>query len=863
MSTSIKAQYGVLVPTLVILNSFISSSAWASDGAEFGMAATVPLSTLARENEDLVIAANQIVEIDSSVNIGKLTIKGQLVCPQAGEFLLRTTGISVDGKKASFVCGSVDHPFRGKLNLALKPGRFEKIHSSVASDRNVQVMNGAKLKWFGETRNSRWLKLAANVRPGAIQIQVSEAVEWRAGDRLAIGPSSYSSQEAEEAVVQSVSSDGRWVTLAEPLRFSHWGELQTFEGRKSWVIDERSEVANLTRNIVVYSEGDPAQMDHRGAHIMVMKGASAQLDAVELVYMGRLSEMARYPFHWHLVGNAQGQFIRNSSIHHSFQRCVTIHGTNKAEVINNVCFNHFGHGFFLENGNEVDNKIIGNLGILTRRPPEGRQLLQSDIDVSSIDRFPGPATFWISNPKNIVTGNVASGSEGTGIWNSFSDGLYCTSTSCEKPSGQQQANVFPIKEKTTQFSDNSAHSCLVGITWDGAPDGALTRNNNNSKDRFLVNVHYKPKAVPTFSNLSFSKNSQAAVYFRGNTSVFDGAVLADNKVGLFFAFNTVVQNSLIVAKSANDQNADEQYATEFTGMRIYDGPFDLRSTDFFNFSKEDWVQGQRIIPSPFSMIGGFGRYINVAQSLAFYPAPPRRLVNFWPENGFPWADSNSSPGLRDLDGSLTGWADSILVPDHPFNRDSSCTSLPEGSTMTCRYQKGVVTLVSKRDSGRDLFMPFIVRRSDGAQTYSSFDRSTPDDLQLLRDRGYTHHFKFGVIIGDEFSYDVIFRKDWKLPGGDHAFEIIFRPEFKGAVSPVIAFQDLGSGCRIVSSNGNEWIRANSIEHLKSLRANSYYTQGSTLLVRLVGTEPIPMISTPGSEFMKSAQNKPAYVQCGG
>ena len=40
------------------------------------------------------------------------------------------------------------------------------------------------------------------------------------------------------------------------------------------------------------------------------------------------------------------------SIHDSFSRFVTIHGTHEATVSNSVAYNGHGHGYFLEDGYE-------------------------------------------------------------------------------------------------------------------------------------------------------------------------------------------------------------------------------------------------------------------------------------------------------------------------------------------------------------------------------------------------------------------------------------------------------------------------------------------------------------------------------
>src|SRR5690606_33175167 len=90
---------------------------------------------------------------------------------------------------------------------------------------------------------------------------------------------------------------------------------------------------------------------------------------VELYRMGQHLTLARYPMHWHLVGDAQGQYIRNSAIHDTYSRCVTVHGTDNVRVENNVTFNTVGHCFFLEDGIETGNQFVRNLGIQTKCHP--------------------------------------------------------------------------------------------------------------------------------------------------------------------------------------------------------------------------------------------------------------------------------------------------------------------------------------------------------------------------------------------------------------------------------------------------------------------------------------------------------------
>ena len=112
---------------------------------------------------------------------------------------------------------------------------------------------------------------------------------------------------------------------------------------------------------------------------------------LELYRLGQKSRLARYPMHWHMQGtNGAGQFIEDSSIHRSFNRAVTIHGTESARVERNVAYDHLGHGMFLEDGSERFNQMNYNLALLTKRPAPGEEwrfaLCRVDVSVD----FEGP-----------------------------------------------------------------------------------------------------------------------------------------------------------------------------------------------------------------------------------------------------------------------------------------------------------------------------------------------------------------------------------------------------------------------------------------------------------------------------------------
>lgn len=61
---------------------------------------------------------------------------------------------------------------------------------------------------------------------------------------------------------------------------------------------------------------------------------AAHLEGVELKHMGQ-QLVGQYPIHFHLAGDVDEKggydpptYIRDLSIHHTFSRCVTVHGSN-------------------------------------------------------------------------------------------------------------------------------------------------------------------------------------------------------------------------------------------------------------------------------------------------------------------------------------------------------------------------------------------------------------------------------------------------------------------------------------------------------------------------------------------------------
>lgn len=138
-----------------------------------------------------------------------------------------------------------------------------------------------------------------------------------------------------------------------------------------------------------------------------------------------------------MIGTVHQSYIRGNAIHQTYNRAVTFHGVHYLRVIRNVAFNVMGHTFFVEDAIETNNLIDGNLAILTKK---SWSLLNTDQT---------PASFWITNPYNILRNNHAAGSDRFGFWFDLKP----------NPTGPSyDPTICPDHMPLGEFSNNVAHS---------------------------------------------------------------------------------------------------------------------------------------------------------------------------------------------------------------------------------------------------------------------------------------------------------------------------------------------------------------------------------------------------------------------
>lgn len=762
--------------------------------------------TLPGPNTPVTIQPGDQIIIDQNVDVKNITVKGELYVQQDKNIHVQANWILVDGQNALFEWGNSNSPYAMQGLITLKHDLTDT--KGCCGTKFFSAVNGGTVRFFGAQKLS-WTQLNGTVNPGATQLTLADPVDWLPGDEIVIASTDYDPHQAETRFIQSVN--GNTVTLTQGLSHKHYGQVHNYDnGNES--LDMRAEVGLLTRHIKIQGDGQSTNNGF-GGHCMWHQGTFVTFDGVELYHMGQKSELGRYPFHWHLAGNVPGQHIQNSSIHRSWNRLVTVHGTNLADVIDNVGYDHIGHGYFLEDGTEFGNDFIHNLGILTRKPVEGEEVRPHDLVVDEVSeggqgRTMLPATFWITHPNNRFVDNTCGGSEGSGFWMVFA----------------------PKTNPMGQFDGNTSHSTdFSNFSLDG-------RINANQELDF---GHYRPRngsaqSIPIVRNFTGYKCRERNVWMRANTMHFIDCSLADSPRNTFFAYNQILKSSLLVGKSPNtgepqtaneiaagrslprpDDSATHQWNI-LSGHTIYDGPSGLEDVHFAEFSGNDATCFNTNAAAVKSSV-------HFVEGLTFEPnILPANKVDFGKATN---AETMYAGGVIDRDGSLTGTVGATLMPriePHPtnprisedgYNREPGATLRSDWDAFICPDEHyGILRLMHQWDPQG---LPPYNIRSDGPAAYGHLLNRFGQPPVIVNDNNLMYYTQHHTIPNHT---DVQLRF---IDPGDNV---------------IAAFPNMPSDAKVYRSSGQPLAQATSLNNLRNSTTQKYWFRNNTIYIKLFGID---------------------------
>ncbi len=407
------AKTTILVSNLVILLGFNTMLCAAqispNNNGSWQDQSIWPGGQLPGDSDDVIIPAGFVIDLTGNIEVKSITINGTLSAVKDAPIDLKVEWIMVRGNNALFEIGTAAEPFdvtQGCIITLIGIDDGDQIMSM--GDKLIGAMNGGKIEFHGQPKVS-WGNLGTNVNSGSNHITMAMPVDWTVDDEIVIVSSRPNWEEAEKRTITAISSDGLTITLNNNLNYPHVGSVETYTRNtdsKTWTADLRAEVGLLTHNIKIQGDAN-SESGGYGGHIMAMSDGTINASNIELYRMGQKAKLARYPWHWHLLHEfGAGQYFINSSVHRSFNRGITIHGTSYVNVENNFFYDHIGHGVFLEDGTERFNTIRNNVVLLTKRPQPGEELTPSDNELDQVQNRT-PSSFWITNPNNTFEGNVA------------------------------------------------------------------------------------------------------------------------------------------------------------------------------------------------------------------------------------------------------------------------------------------------------------------------------------------------------------------------------------------------------------------------------------------------------------------------
>jgi len=301
------------------------------------------------------------------------------------------------------------------------------------------------------------LNMGRVIDAGETSLTLDRDVDWDKDDFIVLTTTDYLPGHSEKLKITGKTSSKQFdFVVVDPhtnkeipggLKYKHNGDtykLDKVPGRLKLdikvdgqpAVETRAAVGLLSRSIRIVSAGDsagqmfgpPTAGNYFGGHTMIRQGAkSVEIQGAEFYQLGQGGVKGRYSVHLHLMRKSPKTMVMDNSIHDSMTRWITVHGTHEATIARNVGFMSIGHGYYLEDGTEINNKIQSNLGVLARAAVDNTQnprkvpgILAANANLkngnllTSYSDYMQPTVFWLSNGWNDIEYNMAAGATACG-----------------------------------------------------------------------------------------------------------------------------------------------------------------------------------------------------------------------------------------------------------------------------------------------------------------------------------------------------------------------------------------------------------------------------------------------------------------
>jgi len=393
-----------------------------------------------------------------------------------------------------------------------------------------------------------WARLAANLTGSGSEttLTLDRPVTWQKNDQIVVSSTDYMPAHSE-LLTLSENATGNTITVTTPIQYAHQGKTYPVSQIPSTLgidpkliangIETRAAVGLLSRSIRVVSGGktpglgfpglpctDETLGCYFGGHTIVRQGFQTyQIQGVEFYQLGQGGKIGHYPVHFHLarktarVDPTLNTFVKDSSMWDSMTRWITIHGTQDVTLARNVGYESIGHGYYLEDATEINNKLYSNLGILARAavnsPLNPRQvpgILAADYSpiegIAPAHQLPQefvpyhsdmdhPSVFWMTNGWNDFEYNMAAGAGTCGVcyWlvpaaNSGPSSKMAWESYAAEQRGSDRQETTPLEK----FLGNYCSTAMTSFQTIGNSSpclGVVKNDPANSKFPVLAPIH--------------------------------------------------------------------------------------------------------------------------------------------------------------------------------------------------------------------------------------------------------------------------------------------------------------------------------------------------------------------------------------
>ncbi|XP_067833370.1 fibrocystin-L-like [Heptranchias perlo] len=633
----------------------------------------------------VVIRKGQMILLDQSTPILKmLLIQGGTLMFDEADIELQTENILItDGGHLQI--GTESASFRHKAIITLH-GHLRSRELPLYGAKTLGVREGT-LDLHGLPVPVIWTHLAQTADAGSSTLILQKAVTWKPGDEIVIASTGdrHSQRENEKRTIAMVSVNGTTLTLTQPLNYTHLGVSVTLPD--GTVFEGRAEVGLLTRNILIRGSnnvewndkieacpdgfdtgefatqtcfqgrfGEEIGSDQYGGCIMFHAPrpsaglAVGRIEYVEVYYAGQAFRLGRYPIHWHLMGDLRYEsYVRGCAIHRTFNRAVTIHGTHRLLVENNVAYDVMGGAFFIEDGIEHSNVLQHNLAVWVR---QSTSLLNDDIT---------PAAFWVTNPNNTVRHNTAAGGTHFGFWYrvlEHPEGPSYTPAVCQRraPLGQFRNNTAHSQGWFGLWIFETYHPMKGGGCYSRTPEPAIFESLTSWNCE--KGAEWVEGGALQFHNFLMVNNEKAGIEMK---RVLPAYVERWGEAG-----GALIENATIVGHVA-ELGLGSDYCTRRGIVLPFDDGLTLSSVRFVNFDRPSCAA-----------LGLTSITGHCTDRCGGWSARFSRIQYFDTVNkaAFRW---EHEAVLLDLDGSLTGHHDYKVVPQSPLMDPARCHQSAEWS----------------------------------------------------------------------------------------------------------------------------------------------------------------------------------------